>query len=204
MYLSQCLASLLLKILLHSYDNFLWHSSTVMYRIMLFADAVAVAMQSEHETLDRQNQALTENLAKKVSRLHDVRHFHCIVTSVKQCRNGNRMLKWVWRLSSDWCRLFLQSLLRVVSLIMLSVFITEVRSTLVGILALPLFTMAVVVMYPYRGDSFKSPISCNQKFVWVCDYCGSEHGNWTKWLTVVLDMFFLYWLKATSQSWCGY
>jgi len=64
-----------------------------MYRIMLFADALAAAMQSEHETLDRQNQALTENLAKKVSRLHDVRRFHCIVTSVKQCRNGNRMLK---------------------------------------------------------------------------------------------------------------
>jgi len=35
---------------------------------------VSVAMQSElaHETLDRQNQAMTENLAKKVSRLHDV------------------------------------------------------------------------------------------------------------------------------------
>ena len=33
-----------------------------------------VAMQSElaHETLDRQNQAMTENLAMKVSRLRDV------------------------------------------------------------------------------------------------------------------------------------
>ena len=41
---------------------------------VIVIDDDIVAMQSElaHETLDRQNQAMTENLAMKVSRLRDV------------------------------------------------------------------------------------------------------------------------------------
>ena len=48
------------------------------YYVMLCC--VFIAMQSElaHDTLDRQNQAMTENLAMKVSRLRDVCCTHCI------------------------------------------------------------------------------------------------------------------------------
>jgi len=48
-----------------------FHTGCLFYNPSVVA---AVAMQSElaHETLDRQNQAMTENLAMKVSRLRDV------------------------------------------------------------------------------------------------------------------------------------
>jgi len=63
----------------------------------MLCDVIA-AMQSElaHETLDRQNQAMTENLAMKVSRLRDVccqivivlslYTFHCVVASLNVCQ----------------------------------------------------------------------------------------------------------------------
>jgi len=53
------------------------HSSN--WPVVSGAAFVVVAMQSElpHETLDRQNQAMTENLAMKVSRLRDVRCCYC-------------------------------------------------------------------------------------------------------------------------------